>query len=617
MKKFTAIFLAILLCMSLCVQAFCIEDEEAFPDEAEIQLQRNLFTVLYSEVTDEGAQSMFLADDAGSVYSFLLKEGDYEVKSDGTYRADSYYKSFKNKETLQAGTVLFIEYETAQLIYPEKLSGVKSVTFTSEMPLIAADEASRILDDLNELNETDRFKLVENELIFPVRKYFTVLSSYYDVSGSWNYLASDFSIHYSVSLGKDQKYYLTAPETIYFEDDTLDQYYRGGVGITDDGSKKGIELKSMLLKREEIPAGTVVELLINPTILESYPPVMGVYEIKFTDKLTGYTLKEAESEINSINEMGYEYPAAEDEKAFSKSETTACVREPEDVSENFTVIVSEGYAMYLRGADGEIMYLNTDFRGSKIKLACRGETMLKTAEKFSKDGVLPVGTVINVTHSEIITGSVLNTDLISKITVTSKKETLTDAEITEYLKDFDIGNSNIMLVHNGMIYVLEEGAFMFVELSEDAKTIKAVYSGADEPFRDGTQNFSEEPVEYVVLVDGASLAVYYDDGCRFFVNSGRAAKTSADITEKAWIYHDGTLYLLNRSFGGMEIPQDAKPKTVGTAEYCDGDPEKNDTQNFSRKPAAYGLASVNEKDCLYAFYDGDWRFFEAVEQASD
>ncbi len=117
-----------------------------------------------------------------------------------------------------------------------------------------------------------------------------------------------------------------------------------------------------------------------------------------------------------VYSKGYFLRDGEDPKSLAGVRKAVIVSEGER-TEIFKVTDSDGYKLSVSDVFGDVSVINTDFRGSKIKLSCTGEELRKTAEKFSKTGELPIGTVIKITYS----GLNPSDGKIIKITVTDSK----------------------------------------------------------------------------------------------------------------------------------------------------------------------------------------------------
>lgn len=76
------------------------------------------------------------------------------------------------------------------------------------------------------------------------------------------------------------------------------------------------------------------------------------------------------------------------------------------------------------------------------------------------------------------------------------------------------------------------------------------------------------------------------------------------------ISYDGVIYKLSGFGVALEIPVGAEFISIGEATYVDGTPIDSGTQNYSSEPVKFALGNCNGVDGLFAYYDGDYCFFE-------
>lgn len=301
MKKIISVLSSLAVLIALALPCFALNMPAYVPHN---------FTVLWSDAKDDGLSLILHGKDLGVCEAFLDYDGDYEISVDETEPAEGAapintvkkgYDAFINHQRIEAGTVISIYHSDVAESYPAQIKDISEVGFPYHRTDMTADEAEELLDGLTEFNGEKKFVIDDSErLNFPVRKEYTLLSSKFDEnSGEYSTLFSDYTVYYSVADDSTKKIYLTFDKRA------------AGIEFSSDGTDRGNAALEAYNNREPIPAGTVCELLTGSTVMETYPPQLEVYAVKFTYKPTWYTLEEAVSEIENINEFfatGRDFP---------------------------------------------------------------------------------------------------------------------------------------------------------------------------------------------------------------------------------------------------------------------------------------------------------------------
>lgn len=339
MKKLTALILALALALSLCAPCFAINIPAYVWHD---------FTVLRSDVQENGLSLTLYSKDLGVCTAFLDYDVNYEVSVDeldadstfyATPLAQKGFNAILNHERIAAGTVISLYHSGVAESYPAQIEDITEVYFPCRETDITVDEAEELLDELNELSD-GKFSIDDSERQnFPIRTNYTVLSSK-NVDGNYSFLFSNYTVNFSEAENKDQKYFTTFITNAKYLD------------ISDDGSERGKAAHEAFNNGEPVPAGTVCELTMSPMIADSYPPQATVYSVRFTGLDTDLTLDEALSEMSGINEMGWDFPVPE---TFGSSDSTqpdepAASDELPDVNPKtgvvFPGIATAGLALY-------------------------------------------------------------------------------------------------------------------------------------------------------------------------------------------------------------------------------------------------------------------------------
>ena len=309
-KAATAVVLSAAIALSLAVSCFAINRPVDFTER---------FTVVWSELRDDG-QVLLLSGESLGLCELILSNGeDYEVGVDtvdlppeASYNPLPYesYDSFLKGGEIPEGTVLYVTFSELLETWPERIEGLKSIDFVYHKTSLSIGEVEEIFNELNEFNETDKFSIYKiSSENFPAKGEYTVLSTDFDEkTGEYRFLFSTYTTAYSESEQRENKYFTT------FATSASDK-----IEFSDDGTDRGKELSELYKNKKPIPAGTVCELTTANEILETYPPQIEVYAVKFTDKPTDYTAEEAISETEGINEMGYGFEVPEDTGLFADS----------------------------------------------------------------------------------------------------------------------------------------------------------------------------------------------------------------------------------------------------------------------------------------------------------
>lgn len=386
------------------------------------------FTVLASRYDEEKDKYRLLISKSAPSYAVAYKEfrrytdtsdivlTDDITASDGSETGDMLLSLYKDKKPIPSGSVVILKWSgSVAESYPPIFEDIVGVTFTDKKTSYSLETAASEVKELNEMyvNGWDIPDEDDAERFLESREY-AVVGYVPDPEmsvTSYGHPTAAGTVYMARKIGGRTEFLQAEIDAekmaVLCESDSAHETYLG------------------LLLNGELPMGTVVNAVYyGISDCDCYPPLIdGLSELTVTDrKSTDFS--EAELKELKMYVLG----------------------EPEDepVTEIYTVVKSEGHEMYAAKsiAGGvKVVRLDTDFHGSDIKIACTDENLRDMAEKFSKEGVLPVGTVIKITHTGIIgtpyllTSACINYSLgdddvkIVKITVTKRNSEFSNDNI--------------------------------------------------------------------------------------------------------------------------------------------------------------------------------------------
>lgn len=538
MRKFAAIFLAVVMLITLAMPVFA-NGELIAGVESDC-------TVIWSEVLEDGKQFLVIAlDEKTPSYLTLDPNGRIALKSDGSDEGNKLLNAVKNSERIQAGSVITLYWSgNTEDSYPIGLGGITTVTFTEKETMMALSDAQKIFDELNELNESEKFKFIDYESTrFKVRSLCTVVGCRYDEEHEFYEMALSFrrSI-YATYDNLYRWYYTTSNEGFYLNDkeDAL---------ITSDGSERGDYALSLALKGEPVPLGTMVEILWSGMVLESFPPNLeGIVSYTFTGMYTDYSYDDIISQLNSMNDMrtndAIKYPVPDE------SEVNNCYYRREFTVLESTPAKEPDYAEYgiytpsliLVRKYGSGQYTDLVSVGVNANKHCvtRDNDLAakEIYEQYISNHEIPQGTVVEVvwqgTTEESYPGGLVG---VVEINFTSKASEFTAEELAELQYEYDhafddimvenpdnemqssssSGDYPAMIMHDNTVYELVGETAG--DVSEDAIIGYTTSYTDGTPHREGETNFSREtglPYANVEFNGERGIAVHYNGAWNFF-----------------------------------------------------------------------------------------------------
>lgn len=397
---------------------------------------RSLFTILSSTYDSENDRYLLMISERSCAYSAYSEQymwyyytGDITLNdklaaSDGSKEGDRLLELYKDKKHIPSGTVVEVLWSGfVSEIYPPVFEGITKVTFTDKKTEYSLNDAVSQVEEIKEFfslpwdvpdeDDAPRFREPKE---FTVIKYEPnsenpVSSKEHPSPCGTLYIAAK-----SGENGENLEYYqcdVDASEVAIICDTGDDEY-----------ADKARTVYNDFLIEDLLPAGTVVKVSYSGlSVCDSDPALLdGLTEIKITGRI---------NEDFSKNELN----------TFEDGKINA--EEPSESSDIFTVILSDPHSMYLaRKTDSgtDVVYLYTDFHGSKIKLACTSADIKPVAERFAETGELPVGTVLKISHSgEFLESRPAEFSKVYKITVTQRKSGFTESEISALVNELSAG----------------------------------------------------------------------------------------------------------------------------------------------------------------------------------
>lgn len=300
MKKLISMFFALVMIFTLTAPVFADDDELVTTDMTVVGCRYDEENGLYELAISFRSSHYATYDNEYRWYyttsnvSWDIDKSRLALYSDGSEAGDAALNAVCSYEPIPLGTV--IEVLWSGLVfeeYPPDLFGVVSFTFTDRHTDYSYEDIISQLEEMNNFRddsvkysvpttdfEKDTVKFAPSERFTVVHcDTANVTDGEYHKEGSVLYLAM-YNGHYDEFVRLTPDFEKTAV-------------------VCDQNDEMAAALYDGFLKTGEVPQGTVLEVVWGGMINDSYPSGLeGIFELRFTSKLTKYTTKNLNSLYN-------------------------------------------------------------------------------------------------------------------------------------------------------------------------------------------------------------------------------------------------------------------------------------------------------------------------------